>query len=482
MAIKKITELALATSIDPSNIIQIVDITDTSMAPSGTNKKIAAVTLANSFVQIATTVSSIVQSQIDEKADIASPNFTGDINTSGDVYANGELLATKSYVDAISEGLHVHEQSQVILNTSLETITSGSVSYDNGTNGVGAFLTLSNPLTLSGGLDGSTSVVIGSRIIVNAQTPSFRNGIYVVTSTTKLTRASDFDTPTEMAGGDFIFVTTGNTYADTGWVLSEPVTTVGTSPVTFLQFSGAGSITAGDGLTQTGTTINAVGTAGRIVANSNSIDLATAGTAGTYKSVTTDAYGRVTSGTNPTTLSGYGITDAAASIHSHAISDVTGLQTALDTKVDKISTIDTSVTTGTKTFTNSDNGKIFHISGSGTCTIPTWSTLDTFWNVKLVNVGGDALTITRSSTNTINGQTSITNNTQWSSVFIYKSTVSGQFIALFTPANITPMSPAFTAVAPATVQTTFNPATATIDNVIDTLAQLLVKLKQNGLI
>jgi phage-related tail fiber protein len=34
-------------------------------------------------------------------------------------------------------------------------------------------------------------------------------------------------------------------------------------------------------------------------------------TAGTYKSVTVDAKGRVTGGTNPTTLSGYGITDAA---------------------------------------------------------------------------------------------------------------------------------------------------------------------------
>ena len=34
------------------------------------------------------------------------------------------------------------------------------------------------------------------------------------------------------------------------------------------------------------------------------------GTAGTYRSVTTDAQGRVVSGTNPTTLTGYGITDA----------------------------------------------------------------------------------------------------------------------------------------------------------------------------
>ena len=41
------------------------------------------------------------------------------------------------------------------------------------------------------------------------------------------------------------------------------------------------------------------------------LTLATVATAGTYKSVTVDAKGRVTAGTNPTTLAGYGITDAA---------------------------------------------------------------------------------------------------------------------------------------------------------------------------
>ena len=39
--------------------------------------------------------------------------------------------------------------------------------------------------------------------------------------------------------------------------------------------------------------------------------------AGTYKSVTVNAQGHVIGGTNPTTLSGYGITDAAAKSHTH---------------------------------------------------------------------------------------------------------------------------------------------------------------------
>jgi hypothetical protein len=74
-----------------------------------------------------------------------------------------------------------------------------------------------------------------------------------------LTRADDFDTPTEMAGGDFVFVTAGTLYDNTGWVMTDPVTTVGTSPVIWVQFSGAGSFTANNsaGLTLIGTQFNA---------------------------------------------------------------------------------------------------------------------------------------------------------------------------------------------------------------------------------
>jgi hypothetical protein len=111
----------------------------------------------------------------------------------------------------------------------------------------------------------------------------------------------------------FTFVEKGTTQANNGYISTITAGgTLGTTAVTFAQFSGAGQITAGDGLTKTGNTLN-VGTAssGRIVVNSDNIDLATSGvTVGTYKSVTADAYGRITAGTNPTTLSGFGIADA----------------------------------------------------------------------------------------------------------------------------------------------------------------------------
>jgi hypothetical protein len=165
--------------------------------------------------------------------------------------------ATKSYVDAVSEGLHVHEQVHAIATTPLATITGGTVTYNNGTSGVGATLTLSVALDLAGGdLDGDEDIIVTDRVLITGETNAVHNGVYVITSTTVLTRASDFDTPTEMAGGDFIFVTHGTNYADTGWVLSEPVTAVGTDPVVFIQFSGAGTYLAGNGLNLDGSTFS----------------------------------------------------------------------------------------------------------------------------------------------------------------------------------------------------------------------------------
>jgi phage-related tail fiber protein len=111
----------------------------------------------------------------------------------------------------------------------------------------------------------------------------------------------------------FTFVAEGTANADSGWVLTTNDTiTLDTTALAFAQFSGVGQITAGAGLTKTGNAIDVVtASSGRIVVNADSIDLATTGvSASTYKSVTVDVYGRVTAGTNPTTLAGYGITDA----------------------------------------------------------------------------------------------------------------------------------------------------------------------------
>ena len=158
--------------------------------------------------------------------------------------------ATKQYVDDIAQGLHVHAPAVAASTDTLATMSGGTVAYDNGTSGVGATLTISGSTITA--IDGVT-LSTDDRIIIKDETNSAHNGIYVYTSSTVLTRADDFNTPTEMAGGDFVFVQQGTLYNDTGWVMTDPVTTVGTSDVNFVQFSGAGSFTAGAGLTLTGT-------------------------------------------------------------------------------------------------------------------------------------------------------------------------------------------------------------------------------------
>jgi hypothetical protein len=167
-------------------------------------------------------------------------------------------LATKQYVDAVAEGLHVHASCAAATPNTLASITGGTVTYNNGTAGVGATLTLSVALTV---LDGYT-LLNGDRVLVKDEATQANNGIYTwATGGLVLTRATDFDTAAEMASGDFTFITYGTLYANTGWVQTNPVTIVGTSPVTWIQFTGAGSYTAGTGLTLTGTQFSITNTA-----------------------------------------------------------------------------------------------------------------------------------------------------------------------------------------------------------------------------
>jgi hypothetical protein len=158
-------------------------------------------------------------------------------------------LATKQYVDAVASNLNIHAACAAATTGTLASITGGTVTYNNGSSGVGATLTLSVALTT---LDGYT-LVNGNRILVKNEVSTANNGIYTwATGGTVLTRATDFDTNVEIASGDFTFISNGTLYANTGWVQTLPVTTVGTSPIVFTQFSGAGTYTAGTGLTLTG--------------------------------------------------------------------------------------------------------------------------------------------------------------------------------------------------------------------------------------
>jgi hypothetical protein len=189
-------------------------------------------------------------------------------------------------VDAVAEGLHVHAACAAATTGTLASITGGTVTYNNGTAGVGATLTLSVALTT---LDGYT-LLNGDRVLVKNEATQANNGIYTwATGGTVLTRATDFDTAVEMASGDFTFITNGTLYANTGWVQTDPVTVVGTSPVTWVQFSGSGAYTAGTGLTLTGTQFSITNTA---------VTAASYGSASQVGTFTVNAQGQLTSASN----------------------------------------------------------------------------------------------------------------------------------------------------------------------------------------
>ena len=264
---------------------------------SNTLTNIANASLTNSSVTVGTTAIALGASSL-TLGGLTSVAVTQDP-------VSALQLATKQYVDAVAEGLHVHASCAAATTGTLASITGGTVTYNNGTAGVGATLTLSVALTA---LDGYT-LLNGDRVLVKNEVTQANNGIYTwATGGTVLTRATDFDTAAEMASGDFTFVINGTLYGNTGWVQTDPVTVVGTSPVTWIQFSGAGAYTAGTGLTLTGTQFSITNTA-----------------------VTAASYGSATQvGTFSVNAQGQ-LTTAASTTVTPAVGSITGLGTGVAT-------------------------------------------------------------------------------------------------------------------------------------------------------
>lgn len=221
--------------------------------------------------------------------DVASKRITGVATPTGDTDA-----ANKGYVDAVKTGLNVKDAARIATTAAL------TVTYANGTAGVGA--TLTNAGTLAALTLDSVAAVVGDRVLVKDQAAALQNGIYTVTAIGSasvawvLTRATDFDNNPagEIGGGDFIFVQEGTTQADNGYVVTTNGTiTVGTTTIDFAQFSGAGQLVAGAGLTKTGNTLDVGGTTDRITVAADSIDIAS-----TYVGQNTiTTLGTVTTGT-----------------------------------------------------------------------------------------------------------------------------------------------------------------------------------------
>jgi len=196
-------------------------------------------------------------------------------------------LATKQYVDAVAQGLDP-KASCVAATT--------------------ANITLSGTQTIDG-----VALIAGDRCLVKDQTLSQDNGIYLVAAGA-WTRATDMDNWLEVPGA-FTFIEQGTLYTDTGWVCtSNAGGTLGTTPITWVQFAGVGSYTAGTGLTLTGTQFSITNTA---------VTAASYGSATQVGTFTVNAQGQLTLASNTT------VTPAVGSITGLG----TGVATALAVNV-----------------------------------------------------------------------------------------------------------------------------------------------------
>ena len=273
--------------------------------------------------------------------------------------------ATKEYVDTIAAaGIHYHTPVRV------ESPSNLNATYDNGTSGVGA--TLTNAGTNAAITIDGVALSLNDRVLVYNQTNAAHNGIYTVTTVGDgstawvLTRATDADSygpsdPDALGEGDAYFVKEGDTGAGELYVMNTSgVITFGTTAITFTVIAETAVYSAGDSLTLTGTTFDTVqdirttasptfasvtaNLTGDVTGNVSGSSGSTTGNAATATKLATartiqlsgDVTGSITfDGTADVNITA-AVTDDS---HAHIISNVDGLQTALDGKVDTTRTI-----------------------------------------------------------------------------------------------------------------------------------------------
>jgi hypothetical protein len=154
---------------------------------------------------------------------------SGDATVSANSPTADAHVATKQYVDSIAQGLHWKDSARVA--------TTGNI-------------TLSGTQTIDG-----IAVVAGDRILVKGQTDKTENGLYVADSGS-WSRASDMDASSEFSGSA-IFIQEGTANADSGYVCTnDGDVTIGTDNITFTQFTGAGQLSAGNGIDITNSTVS----------------------------------------------------------------------------------------------------------------------------------------------------------------------------------------------------------------------------------
>lgn len=166
-------------------------------------------------------------------------NSTGGISISAGCYA---ILGNCLTAGSIGGGF-----TQAV-NWATTAVLAGTPTYSNGTAGVGGTLTEIGTGALS--VD-SNSPAVGDRVLVKNQASALQNGIYSVTATGSgiasyiLTRATDYNSPTEITPGINTYVLSGTANSDTTWAVSfTPPLVIGTNSLTYAESSAGGTVTS----------------------------------------------------------------------------------------------------------------------------------------------------------------------------------------------------------------------------------------------
>jgi len=241
-----VTAAKLATdSVETAKIVNSA-VTEAKIADGAvTSAKIATGTIVNEDInasaEIAQSKISGLTTDLAAKLALAGGTMTGAIAmgtnkiTGLGTPTDATDAATKAYVDSAAQGID--------WKASVRAATTVAV-------------TLASDLENGDTLDGVT-LATGNRILVKNQATGSENGIYVVAASGAPTRSTDADVAAELTSNFAVFVEEGTVNADQGYVLTnDGAITIGTTALTFTQFTGLGQIVAGTGLDKTGNTID----------------------------------------------------------------------------------------------------------------------------------------------------------------------------------------------------------------------------------
>jgi hypothetical protein len=263
------TVTVTATTLTNANLSGSAGITNANIANPQVTFGSTTVALGATSTDIAGVTSLVVDNITIDGNDISTTNTNGDLTISPNgtgtitVPSNYEeragftdnSLTNKKYVDTVAQGLDIKDAVRV------GTTANLTATYSNGSSGVGA--TLTNSSTQAALVIDGITMVVNDRVMVKDQTTTLQNGLYKVTNIGSgstnwvLTRTPDGDESTEVNGGSFFFVQEGSTNGDNGYVTTNDGNpTIGTDAITFEQFSGAGQVTAGSGLSKSGNIID----------------------------------------------------------------------------------------------------------------------------------------------------------------------------------------------------------------------------------